>query len=352
MISVKSHIAAIQAYTTPWALIDRRDYLRLDLNENTQALPASVVEQMAQLIRERGVHCYPDYRGFGAQLSSYCAVPEDWLLATNGSDQGIDIVLRAFLTQGDEMVVARPEFAMFGNIANLLGARIVGVPYGDRFQFPYDTFHEAISSDTRLIVIINPNNPTGTPVTLDYIEWLLVRFPNVPILVDEAYYEYTGTSALDFLKRYDNLIVLRTFSKAFAMAGLRLGYIIARPALITHFEKIRGPFAVNSVALVAAAAQLAHLDNMQAQVKEVMLRAKPFTSAFLRENNIDFIEGAANFFLVSMPNVDSMVEHLKSHQILVRPLRGPRLDGWVRMSLGSLSEMQRVKAAFESASVS
>ena len=136
------------------------------------------------------------------------------------------------------------------------------------------------------------------------------------------------------------------------MAGLRLGYIIARPALITHFEKIRGPFAVNSVALVAAAAQLAHLDNMQAQVKEVMLRAKPFTSAFLRENNIDFIEGAANFFLVSMPNVDSMVEHLKSHQILVRPLRGPRLDGWVRMSLGSLSEMQRVKAAFESASVS
>ncbi len=296
MIPVKPNICAINTYTTPWAALDRTEYLRLDLNESTQPLPEYVLESMVRFIRDTGVECYPDYCGFYEKLSSYCPVPADWLLATNGSDQGIDVILRAFLAPGDEMVVARPEFAMFGNIANLLDAKIVGVPYAEQFQFPYETFHEAVSAATRLIVIINPNNPTGTPVSLEYIEWLLLKFPTIPILVDEAYYEYTKTTSLDLLKRHDNLIVLRTFSKAFAMAGLRIGYIIARPELIAHFEKIRGPFAVNSVALAAATAQIENQDPMQKHVEEVMERSKPFTREFLSASGVSFNRGCRELF--------------------------------------------------------
>ncbi|CAK0757341.1 histidinol-phosphate aminotransferase [Gammaproteobacteria bacterium] len=343
MIQVNANLTTISAYTTPWAGLERSNYLRLDLNENTQALPDHAIERMVRFIRQVGVQCYPDYAEFVAKLSSYCGVPADLVLVTNGSDQGIDVILRAFLAPGDEMVVARPEFAMFGNIAHLLDAKIAGVPYEDEFRFPYETFHGAVSPATRLIVIINPNNPTGTPVSLEYIEGLLQQFPEVPILVDEAYYEYTESTALDFLRRYDNLILLRTFSKAFAMAGLRLGYIIARSELIAHFEKIRGPFAVNSVAMEAAAAQLEHSEQMRAQVDEVMKLSKPFTRKFLAANGIKFIEGAANFFLVAMPDLDAMVAYLKSQGILVRPLRGPRLDGLVRMSFGTLAEMHRVE---------
>ncbi len=345
MMPVRPNIAAIHAYKTPWAMLDRMEYLRLDLNENTQDLPECALERMVQFIRETGVGCYPDYRVANRQLASYCGVPAECLLVTNGSDQGIDIVLRAFLAPGDEMVIARPEFAMFGNSAALLDAKVVGVPYGEQFCFPYETFHEAVTPETRLIVIINPNNPTGTPVSLEYIEWFLLRFPNVPILVDEAYYEYTGISALGLLQKYDNVILLRTFSKAFAMAGLRLGYILARPGLITEFEKIRGPFAVNGVALAAAIAQVEHPEGMRAHVDEIMNRSKPFMRSFFEANGISFIEGAANFFLVSVPNVERMVDHLRSHKILVRTLHGPRLDGWIRMGLGSLQEMQRVSAA-------
>ncbi|CAK0769134.1 histidinol-phosphate aminotransferase [Gammaproteobacteria bacterium] len=348
MIQVKANLTDLHAYTPPWAGLERSKFLRLDLNESTQPLPDHAIERMVRFIRQVGVQCYPDYYEFIAKLASYCTVPKDWISVTNGSDQGIDIILRAFLAPGDEMVIARPEFAMFGNIAHLLEARITGVSYEDDFRFPYETFHQAVSPATRLIVVINPNNPTGTPVSLDYIEWLLKRFPEVPILVDEAYYEYTECSALDFLHRYDNLILLRTFSKAFAMAGLRLGYVIARPELIAHFEKIRGPFAVNSLAVEAATAQIEQPEYMRAHVNEIMTHSKPFTKKFLEVNGIEFFEGAANFFLIAPPDQEAMVAHLKSQGILVRALHGPRLEGLIRMGLGTPAEMRFVENAINS----
>jgi len=348
LIQVKANLTDLHAYTPPWTGLDRSKFLRLDLNENTQPLPDYAIERMVRFIRQVGVQCYPDYCEFITKLSFYCGIQKDSISVTNGSDQGIDIILRTFLSPGDEMVIARPEFTMFGNIAHLLEARIAGVPYGEEFRFPYETFHEAVSSATRLIVVINPNNPTGTPVSLDYIEGLLQRFPEIPILVDEAYYEYTGCTALKFLNRYDNLILLRTFSKAFAMAGLRLGYVIAKPELVAHFEKIRGPFAVNSVAIEAATAQIEHPEPMRAHVDEIMTLSKPFTIKFLEANGIAFFEGAANFLLVAMPDQKAMVTYLKSQGILVRSLHGPRLEGLVRMGLGTLAEMHTVENAITS----
>jgi histidinol-phosphate aminotransferase len=342
MITVKPHIAQISAYAPPWPGLDRSQYLCLDQNENTQPLPAVAVEAIVRYLERVGVHAYPEYDRFYEKLATYCGAPAECLLVTNGSDRAIDVVLRAFLAPGDGLLVARPEFAMFGLTANLLGARVLGVPYEPGFRYPYETFLRAVSREVKLIVAINPNNPTGTPITTDYLEHLVRSYPEIPILVDEAYYEYTGCTVIDLVRQHPNVIILRTFSKAFAMAGLRLGYVVARPELIREFHKLRGPFDVNSLALQAAATQIDHPEARLAHVAEIMTRSKPLVEQFLRSRGIVFHPGAANFILVEHPRRDELVAFLKSQGILVRPLRGPLLDGLIRMNLGTLSEMNRL----------
>jgi histidinol-phosphate aminotransferase len=352
MPTVRPCIAEISEYTPPWRGLDRDRYLCLDQNENTQPLPRVAVEAIVAFLQHNGVHTYPEYDAFYAKLSSYCGLPPDHLLVTNGSDRGIDVVLRSFLAPGDAMLVARPEFAMFGLTASGIGARVLGVPYEEGFRYPYDSFLQALSPQVKLVVAINPNNPTGTPIRIDFIERLLRENPDVPVLVDEAYFEYTGATVIGRIAEFPNLVVLRTFSKAFAMAGLRLGYIAARPELIRQFVKIRGPYDVNSLALQAAAAQIDHPEARLAHVTEIMTRSKPFVEQFLQSRGIRFHAGAANFVLVEHPRRDALVEFLKSKGILVRPLRGPMLDGHIRVGLGTLSEMHRLAeaiAAFPSA---
>ncbi len=347
MIRFIPNLDNVSAYKPPWVGIDRSEYLRLDLNENTRPIPDEVTRGLGEFIRTQGVHAYPDYTEFTKELAAYVGVSEDQLLVTNGSDQGIDIFLRSVLAPGDPMVVARPEFPIFSHVANLIGAEIVGVPYEADFRFPHDAFARAITPETRLIVVINPNNPTGTAVELDYIERLLKEHPSIPVLVDEAYVEYTRTTAADLLPRYDNLVLFRTFSKAYSMAGLRLGYVLARPEVIRQLKKVRGPFDVNCVAMQAARLQIANPAPMRAHVAEVMNESKPKVVEFLRSRGVPFTEGAANFLLLAHPDRDALVAHLKAERILVRPLYGPMLDGIIRMSLGTPSEMDRLIEALD-----
>jgi len=343
--TVSPHIAKLDAYAPPWTGLDRKGFLRLDLNECTYPLPRVAVEAITEQLPF--VPLYPDYQAFGGKLAQYCGLPPDHLLVTNGSDQGIDVVLRAFLSPGESVVFARPEFPMFGQIAGLLDARITGVPYEGDLSFPYEEFRRiAGMATTRLVVVINPNNPTGTPVDGCYMESLVREFAGTPILVDEAYFEYTGCTVIDLVPKYPNLIVLRTFSKAFAMAGLRLGYIAAQPGLIGHFQKIRGPFDVNSLALAAASAQIDHPDECLARTAEIMDQSKPLVEAFFRSHGVKFYSGAANFLLVESANRDEIVEHMKANRILVRPMYAEPLKRMFRMSLGAVDEMRRFVEVF------
>ena len=346
MVKVNPYIAQVSAYAPPSLGLDRSQYLCLDQNENTQPLPMVAVETIIRYLERVGVQAYPEYETIYAKLATYCGLPAEYLLVTNGSDRGIDVVLRAFLSQGDGMLVARPEFAMFGITAGLLNARVFGIPYDEGFRYPYEAFLRAVSPDVKLIVVINPNNPTGTSIATDYIERLVRSYPEIPVLVDEAYYEYTGCTVIDLVGSFPNVIILRTFSKAFAMAGLRLGYLIACPHLIREFHKIRGPFDVNSLAIQAAAAQLDHPEAARSHVTEIMARSRPFLEEFLRSHGIEFHSAAANFMLVKHPRRDDLVTFLRSKGILVRPMRGPMLDGLIRITLGTLSEMHRLAEAF------
>jgi histidinol-phosphate aminotransferase len=347
-IRFSRHLDAAHAYIPDWLGLDRSKYLRLDRNESTAPLPPGVTSALARYLTDQGVHAYPEAERLCEPLAAYCAVPPGAVLTTNGSDQAIDLALRAFLNEGDTMLIARPEFAIFSHVAALIGARVHGVPYHEDLTFPYDEFRGAAGqTDPDLIVIINPNNPTGTPVTDDFIREIAEENPGTPVIVDEAYYEFTGRTATALIAAHPNLIILRTFSKAFAMAGLRLGYLVAAPPVIEQITKLRNPFDVNALAVAAAQAQLQDLDPMRRYVRQIVTESKPLTAGFCQRKGIPAYPGEANFVLVKPPDCRAAVEHLRDHGILVRTMSAPLLRGMFRVSMGSPAEMTQFTEVFE-----
>ncbi len=347
MIQVKSHVAAMAKYQPPWTGLDRSGYLRMDLNENTLDPPEHVKAALKAYIDGNRIQMYPEYDRFMEKLSRYAQADREQLILCNGSDHAIELLLRAFLGAGDSMVVARPEFPIFSQVAGVLNAKVKGVAYKRDLAFPFDEFMEAITPDVALVVLINPNNPTGTPLELDRIDQILKTFPDKPVILDEAYYEYTNTTGRRFLEKYPNLMITRTFSKAFAMAGLRLGYIVAHPEIVAQLYKIRGPFDVNSCALVAAEAQLDEPGTWKAYIEETMTRSKPFLENFFRETGVKFHSGAAHFLLVEPRDRDEACAFLKKQGILVRPMYAPLIDKTFRMCVGNLEQTKKFAQCYE-----
>jgi histidinol-phosphate aminotransferase len=347
MIKVKSHIAAMGPYKPPWTGLDRSGYLRLDLNENTLDPPEHVKEALKSYIDSNRIQMYPEYEQFMFKLSDYAQADSNQLILTNGSDQGIELLLHAFLGDEDIMVIARPEFPIFTQVAGVLNARVRGVSFDENMAFPFNAFMDAITSDVRLIVLINPNNPTGTALEPEQIEEIVKKNPHIPVLLDEAYYEYTQVTSIGLLETYPNLAITRTFSKAFAMAGLRLGYIIANSEIISQLYKIRGPFDVNSCAIAAAQSQLDSPGIWKAYIKEIMTRSKPFLENFFEEKKVRYYPGAAHFMLVQPQNRDQAVSYLKDHGILVRPMFAPLIEKTFRMCVGSMEQTKKFATVYE-----
>jgi histidinol-phosphate aminotransferase len=342
------HLDGAHGYVPEWLNLDRSQYLRLDRNESTVPLPDHVVRALTSYLAGRGVHAYPDAERLSKPLAAYCGVAPECILTTNGSDQAIDLSLRAFLDEGSRLLVARPEFSIFSHVAALLGAEVKGVPFHDDLSFPYVEFREAAAaSRPDLIVLINPNNPTGTAVDLDFIVDIASSYPDVPVLVDEAYYEFTGRTVVGQLSSHRNIVVLRTFSKAFAMAGLRLGYIVAAPPVLHQIAKLRNPFDVNELAVVAAEAQLADLDPMRRYVEQIVNESKPIVSTFCQRVGLPVWSGEANFALIKPQDCLRAVEFLREHGILVRSMSAPLLRGMLRVTIGTPDEMTRFTQVLE-----
>ena len=253
---IRSAIANMGTYKPPLEGRNPKEYLLMDFNESPEPPPPSVRKALQEYLVEGDLHVYPHYGSFCEELGQYVGVSAEQLLLTNGSDQGIDVVLRCLLEPGTNLVMAMPGFTMFKQTVGTIGADFIEVPYPEDLVFPYEKVRQAVNAQTRIIVVINPNNPTGTSAPLTQVEALLQEFPDCAVLVDEAYYEFTGQTCLHLLNQYPNLVVLRTFSKAFAIPALRLGYVIAREEFINELLKIRGPYDVNMAALVAARALL------------------------------------------------------------------------------------------------
>lgn len=337
------HVKDMTSYAPP--LNGRLDFSGdlLDFNERVVPPSKKVTAALVAFLRSGKIQRYPEYADLQKKIAKYAKVSAGQIMITNGSDHGIDVIFRTFIDRKDTIAIPVPTFPMFIQYAQMVGCKVLKVPYEKKnLRFPLTEVLQMLKNrNPKLVVICNPNNPTGSVLPLKDVEIIVQKAPATIFMVDEAYFEFSGVSATSLLKKFSNVIIVRTFSKAFGLASLRIGYVITSEQHIKEMVKVRGPYAVNMAAYVAASAALDDIKNMKKYVHEVMTKAKPLLEAFFTKNSILFYKSGANFILFRPNNKQKTYEHLKKSDILVRPQSTLRIEDMLRVSIGTVKQMKR-----------
>ena len=325
----------------------RRGKLRLDFNENTLGCSPRVLAAIKDRLDGNSISTYPDYGDGKQAVARYFQVVPEQFVFTNGTDEAIQLVVATYIDPGQEVVILKPSYAMYRFYAEAAAAKIVEVEYAQpHFEFPLQTLLDAITPETRAVIIANPNNPTGTGVSLLGIERILKRARKAVVLVDEAYFEFCGVTALTEVERVANLFVTRTFSKVFGMAGLRLGCLFSHQDNIKYVHKAQSPFSVNGLAIAAAQAAVEDQPYIQTYVAEV-LAARELLCVGLEKLGIRYIPSSANFVLADFGKRAKEVRNaLSDRDILVRD-RSYEVRGSLRITAGTRDQTRRLLAALE-----
>ena len=336
--------------------LDEASIVKLATNENPFGVPESAVQAMTAAATDLGR--YPDANGFElkAALSKRYDVPADWITLGNGSNDILEIAAHAFVERGQAIVYSQYSFAVYALATQGVGARHIVVP-AQAYGHDLPAMLAAIDADTRLVFIANPNNPTGTFIPAADIQAFLDKVPaNVVVVLDEAYNEFLAEEnqfeSADWVKKYPNLLVSRTFSKAYGLAGLRVGFGIAQPALTDLMNRIRQPFNVNSMAQAAAIAALNDKDFLKRSAANNAAGYQQFTEAFA-QLGLEFVPSYGNFVLVKVgndPAAGSRVNlSLLKQGVIVRPVGNYGLPEWLRISIGLPQENAVLIAALTKA---
>jgi histidinol-phosphate aminotransferase len=336
--------------------LDEADIVKLASNENPFGVPESSKQAMAKAAADLGR--YPDANGFElkAALSARYDVPAEWITLGNGSNDILELAVRAFVQQGQAVVYSQYSFAVYALATQGAGARAIVVPARE-FGHDLDAIAAAIDADTRLVFIANPNNPTGTFIPAAQIEAFLDKVPaHVVVVLDEAYNEYLAPQhqfeSAQWVRKYPNLIVSRTFSKAYGLAGLRVGFGIAQPAITDLMNRIRQPFNVNSMAQAAAIAALNDKAFLEKGARNNAEGYKQLTAAF-DELGLEYVPSFGNFVLVRVGDDDNAGARvnvaLLKQGVIVRPVGNYGLPQWLRISIGLPEENARFIEALKKA---
>src|SRR3984885_9759693 len=225
-----------------------REALRLDFNENTLAPSPRVIERVRQITAE-GLTKYPEREPVERLVAAHFGLQVEQVLLTNGVDEGIHLMCCAFLDEGDEALIAPPTFFMYDVNISIMTRGLVKVQSDETLEFPLERFMAAITEKTKLIMVATPNNPTGAPVSREHLRAIAKAAPQAVLMVDEAYYHFHGESVMQDLTDVPNLIVARTFSKAYGLANLRVGMLAGNAELLKYVRKTGSPYNVNGIAL-------------------------------------------------------------------------------------------------------
>lgn len=341
-------IIDMHPYSPPLEGRTEGNFLRLDFNERTIP-PHSFVQEAVRAYAEKGeFQLYPEYRDLDTVIAGHAGVKPEQLIPTVGADQAIDIVYRAIVGEGDTVIIPVPTFAMLEQSAKVQGAKIISPRYtGSNLEFPFDEVMQAIEPGVKLVVICNPNNPTGTPVSKEQSEAIIGKAAevNAGVLVDEAYNDFAPElTVIDDIDQCPNLFVIRSLSKNMGIAGLRAGYVVSQAENIAQLRKIRGPYDLTTpTALAVQALRYPEVvEDIKAYVREVMTVSKLILEEFYKKNGVKFFPSSAGFHLLEAPG---LYDFLKAQNILVRPRSDP--PGTVRVSIGTREDTQRYLKAFE-----
>lgn len=319
----------------------RRNKLRLDFNENTVGAPPHVLDFLRRYLTGADLSIYPEYDHALEDLSAHFGVSQEELTLSNGTDEAIQLLMNTYVNAGDQVIVLRPSYAMYRFYGELAGAELTEVDYRPgTLAFPLKEVLEQINPSTRAVLIGNPNNPTGTGIDANGIQQILRRANNAAVLIDEAYYEFSGMTVLPFISEYQNLFVSRTFSKTYGMAAMRCGCLFSRASNMEHVKKAQSPYSVNALAAMAARIAIQDQGFVEDYVLEV-LTAKELLYIGLEKLKIPYIKSMANFVLFEAgERAVPIRDELRKRGVLIRD-RSYELPGAVRVTVGTRDQIQQ-----------
>ena len=324
----------------------RLNKMRLDFNENTSGCGPAVLRALRKLTPQQ-LAMYPEYAAPTRRIGSYFGVSEHELLLTNGGDDALRVFFDAFVEPSKHILICEPTFPMYRYYAEIAGAGIETLRYGNEMEFPLDDFIAALRKKPAVVFIANPNNPTGTLLPQAAVKKILLAGTSTVVVIDEAYAEFSGVTVLPWIRRYPNLFVTRTFSKAAGLAGLRLGAAMACSKSLALLRRAMPPFPVNVGALVAAEAALQERSSIRNYVRQTREIRERFAGELARLGVKSF-PSAGNFILADFGSQGPpLFKKLASLGILVRERSKDIGPGFVRISIGTGSEMKRLVKAIQ-----
>jgi len=331
MLEARGAVRRLTEYHPP---LGGRVGLRLDFNENTVGCSPRVLKRLRQLQFDQLAR-YPERQSVERQVAAHFGVDPSGVLLTNGVDEAIHLICETYLEPGNEVLIVVPTFSMYEIYAAATGAQVITIGAGPEFRYPTDEVLARISPRTRLVAIANPNNPTGAVVAKRDLLRIIRAAPNAAVLVDEAYFDFYGESLLAGSANSTNLFVARTFSKAYGLAGLRIGVLVGGAAQMAMVRRVSSPYNVNAVALACLPDALADQAYVRQYVAEVR-QGRERLQQELHSLNLHFWPSQANFMLVRIGDRhQAFVEAMRERGILVRDRsRDAGCEGCVRISVG------------------
>jgi histidinol-phosphate aminotransferase len=344
---IKPAVRAITAYT----LVPYRASIKINQNENPFDMPDEIKQEVQRRLSHRAWSRYPDFipSELFSQLASFAGWKPEGTLAGNGSNELIQATLMVTVSEGTRVLIPEPTFTLYRQIVTVLGGEVLSVPLTAALQFDVDAIRErAISDRADVIILCSPNNPTGCRISDEDLAHLASGFDGL-IVVDEAYHEFSGQTVVPLLALMPNLIVLRTFSKAMAMAGLRVGYLLASPDLAREVHKATLPYNLNFFSATAAQVACERYDLLKPQIDMIVGERERLLTALGAIRGVEPVRSAANFIVARTPlSPRKIFEELLARDILIRDVsRYAMLEEYFRLSVGTPDENDRLLTSLE-----
>lgn len=338
-LRARTAVQELKEYHPP---LGGRQGLRMDFNENISGCSPRVLAKLHSLDAEL-LNRYPERESTERVVAEFLGLDPARVLLTNGVDEGIHLLCETYLEPGDEVLIVVPTFSMYEIYALATGARVVSVSSEDTIQFPIEAVLSCITSNTRLITIANPNNPTGTVASNQDLLRIVAAAQGAAVLVDEAYFDFYGTTLMPEIGRHDNLFVARTFSKAFGLAGFRTGVLAGSTEQMRLVRRVASPYNVNGVALACLPEAIADQQFVSDYVQQVK-RGRALLAAEFDSAGIRHWPSQANFVLGYFGEFRrAFVQEMRRRGILVRDRNSdPGCAGCVRITLGTDNQNQHL----------
>ena len=343
--NLKNYITYTSGASVPDLLsrfkINKDSILKLDANENVFIEPSWLRDRINEAIQSSCVARYPDnlYLDARNSLANYLNIKSEQILLGNGSDDILDVIVHAFLDNSSELITAEPTFSMYEFLTKIVGAKHVSTLLDDNFDVNSEEVLASISDNTKVIILASPNNPTGNHLSPDKLRQIIEGTDRI-VVIDEAYVDFADNDLLNWISKYENLIIMRTFSKSWGLAGLRVGYAVANKELITFLKNVQKPYSLNIIGQAIIPVIINSISYIDEAIQKIKNERKWLTQAYQTVDNLKCYPSMTNFFLLRIlkENItaDKLIEQLIQHNIIIRDRSDqPLLQNCVRITIGT-----------------